>query len=386
MPTKKTKKRKIALIAGSRGEWAYYRPIINEILKRPNLDYSIIATNMHVLDTFGSSLSEIEKDGFKVHATVFNTFDGYNHVTMVKSLSVFMLQLPELLNQMEADMVLIAGDRGEQLMAAIVGAHMYLPVAHIQAGETSGNIDGVTRHAITKYAHIHFTASKDAYDRVIRMGEQKERVHLVGASQLDNFAQGLTTTPEEIYKKYPLKKGGPNMLFVFHSVTEEFARMAEYMDNVMSVIREFGFPTVIITNNSDAGSAIVRRKVREYQTPSMHLIDNVSNKDYLGMLNVVDVIVGNSSSALIEAPTFKLPAVNIGNRQAGRQHTINVIHAGYDSDQIRKAIKKAMSPSFREKMKRCKNPYGDGRSAKRIVDILENAVIDKNLLVKKLTY
>src|SRR3989344_7070028 len=134
----KSKKRKIAIIAGSRGEYGYFRTVIKEIIKRSDLDYGIIASNMHVLDTFGSSIEEIKKDKLKVHAAIHNTFDGYTHMTMVKSLSVFMLQLPELLKQMEADMVLIAGDRGEQLMAAITGSHIYIPVAHIQAGEGSG--------------------------------------------------------------------------------------------------------------------------------------------------------------------------------------------------------------------------------------------------------
>ncbi len=386
MQKKATKKRKVAIIAGSRGEYGYFRPIIREMMKRKNIDYSIIATNMHVLEAFGNSISEIERDGFKIHASIFNTFDGYNHLTMVKSLSVFMLQLPELLRQMEADMILIAGDRGEQLMAAVVGAHLYLPVAHIQAGEISGNIDGVTRHAITKFAHIHFAAHKDATDRIIRMGEEKHRVHLVGAPQLDDFLGGYIVPPEEIFKKYNLKKNETNLLFVFHSVTEEFRHMEKYMDDIMSVIKEFGFPTILITNNSDAGSAIVRRKIHEHKTPFMRLMDNVPNADYAGIMNVVDVIIGNSSSGLIEAPTFKLPAVNIGNRQAGRLHGINVINVGYSKDDIRKAIKKALSPAFREKMKKCKNPYGDGKSAKRIVDILEKVPIDDKLLVKKLSY
>lgn len=387
MPLKNNKKkRKIILITGSRGELSYFHPIIGEIKRRPNLDYSMIVTNAHPLDIFGSTINEIKKDKFKIDEIIYNTLDGYNHITMAKSLGIFMLHLPELFKRIKPDIILVAGDRGEQLMAAIVGAHMYIPVAHIQSGEISGNIDGVTRHAITRFAHIHFAAYKEAANRIIRTGEEKSRVHLVGAPQLDGFISGRVTSRKEIFNKYRLKEGQPNFLFVFHSVTEEYEQTAKNVDNIMSVIKEFGYPTIIITNNSDAGSAIVRRKIREHQQSFMHLLDNVTNADYAGFLSVVDVIIGNSSSGIIEAPVFKLPAVNIGNRQAGRMRAINVIDVGYDKDEIKKAINLALSKTFKKKMEKCTSPYGDGHSAKRIVDILEKIEINDNLLVKKLTY
>ena len=213
----------------------------------------------------------------------------------------------------------------KRLIGAIVGAHLYLPVAHIQAGELSGNIDGVTRHAITKFAHIHFASNKDAAVRLIRMGEEKKRVHLVGAPQLDKLLFGPVTSKKEIFKRFSLKKGAPNLLFVFHSVTEEYEHMAEYMDNVMSAIVDLGFQTVVLANNSDAGSMIIRNKISEYKKPFMHITHNVSRADYAGLMNSVDAIVGNSSSGILEAPTFKLPAVNIGNREVGRVRGINVI-------------------------------------------------------------
>lgn len=382
----KTQKRKIVMITGTRAEFSYYHPIIEEIQKRPGLDYGIIATNTHLLDSFGRTIDQIYKDKFKIDATIFNTFDGYNLVTMAKSLSVFMLQLPEILERIKPDLILIAGDRGEQLMAAIVGAHLYIPVAHIQAGEISGNIDGVARHAITKFAHIHFASNKDAFDRIIRMGEEKKRVYLVGAPQLDKLVRGPITPSKEIIKKFSLDKNGPNLLFVFHSVTEEYKHMARHMDEIMSAIVEVAYPTVIITNNSDAGSTIIRNKINEYKKPFMRVTDNVSRADYAGLMNTVDALVGNSSSGILEAPTFKLPAVNIGNREEGRMRGINVIDVGYDKENIVNGIKRAISPAFKAKLKKCVNPYGDGQSAKRIVDALEKVVIDKDLLVKKLTY
>lgn len=380
------KRRKVAIIAGSRGEWGYFRPVLREIQKSPNLDYGIIASNMHVLDSFGSSISEIEKDGFRVDASVFNTFDGYNHLTMVKSLGVFLLQLPEILKQMGADIVLLAGDRGEQLVGAVVGAHMYLPVAHIQAGEVSGNIDGVTRHAITKFAHLHFASNKDAADRVRRMGEEGHRIHDVGAPMLDELVGGFHTSEKDVYKKFNLVKGKPIMLFVYHSVTEELADLSQHMDEIMKAIKSFDHQIVVILNNSDAGSRVIREKLNEHRNERMRLFPNVPRQDYAGLMRVADVIVGNSSSGIIEAPTFKLPAVNIGNRQKGRQRSSNVIDAGYKASEITKAIKKAVSPAFKKIVARCVNPYGDGKSAKRIVKILESLPIDDKLLIKKITY
>jgi len=383
---KDSQKRKIAIIAGSRGEYGYFRPVIKEIVKRPNLEYGVIVSNMHVLDSFGSTINEIKRDGLKIHASVFNTFDGYNQLTMVKSLSVFMLQLPELLHQMGADFILLAGDRGEQLIGAVAGAYMYIPVAHIQAGEVSGNIDGITRHAITKFVHIHFAANKDAASRVLRMGEEPHRVFDVGAPMLDELVGGFITPKKEIYRKFSLNKKKPIVLLVVHSVTEEFDQTEKQMENIMKAVSKFGYQTIIILNNSDAGSSVLRRGIMRNKKPFMSIFPNMKRQDYAGLLNVADVIVGNSSSGIIEAPTFKLPAVNIGNRQKGRMQSTNVINVGYLVNEIEKGIKKAISPSFKRVAKECINPYGDGKSSKRIVDVLESIPIDDKLLIKRITY
>lgn len=383
---RKKSKRKIAIIAGSRGEYGYFRPVIKEIEKRKNLDYGIIASNMHMLDSFGSSIDEIKNDNLKIHAEVFNTLDGYNHLTMVKSLSIFMMQLPELLKQMNADIILLAGDRGEQLIGAITGAHMYIPVAHIQAGELSGNIDGVTRHAITKFAHIHFTANDDAAQRVLKMGEEPHRVHNVGAPMLDELVDGYMTPKEKIYKKFSIDKNKPLVLVVQHSVTEEFDQTERQIEETMKTVSKLGYQTIIVLNNSDAGSSTLRRIILRNKKPFIRIIPNMRRQDYAGLLNVADVIVGNSSSGIIEAPTFKLAAVNIGNRQKGRIQSTNVINVGYVSKEIEKAIEKAISPDFQKIVSKCINSYGDGKSSKRIVDILESIIVDDKLLIKRITY
>ena len=284
-------------------------------------------------------------------------------------------------------MVLLAGDRGEQLVAAIVGAHLYLPVAHIQAGEVSGNIDGVSRHAITKFAHLHFAANKDAARRVLRMGEEKRRIHTVGAPMLDELVAGFVTPKKDIYRKFNLIPGKPVMLIAEHSVTEEFNDTARHIRETMEAVKRFPeFQKVIILNNSDAGSTTLRRVIMEHKDDTMQVFPNVKRQDYAGLMRVAKVLVGNSSSGLIEAPTFKLPAVNIGNRERGRLCGTNVIHAPHERGAIERAVKKALSPAFRKRVQTCVNPYGDGKSSKRITDILERVPIDDTLLIKRITY
>ena len=386
MLNKQSKKRKIAIITGGRMEFGYTRPVIREIQKRANLDYEIVACNTHLLDTFGKTIQEIQQDGFKIGAAMHNTLDGYNHTTMVKSLGVFLLELPGVIERMKPDIILIAGDRGEQFIGAMVGAHMYIPVAHIQAGELSGNIDGMTRHAISKYAHIHFAANEDAAIRLKKMGEQKFRVFNVGAPQLDEFRTIKTPSAQEIRKKFGLEKNKPAILLVQHSVTEEFDKTKEQMENSLKAVASFNCPTVIILNNSDAGSRMIRNAVNAYPAPHMKVFEPVSRPEYAGLMKTCDVLVGNSSAGVIESPLFHIPVVNIGNRQKGRMQSTNVINSSYRTDDIRQSIEKALSPSFKKSALKAPSVYGDGRSAKRIADILETVPLDDKLVVKELAY
>jgi GDP/UDP-N,N'-diacetylbacillosamine 2-epimerase (hydrolysing) len=383
---KEQKPRKVAIIAGSRGEWGYYRPIIREIEKRPGLDYGLVVSNMHLLDRFGSSIDEIRKEGFKIDAVVHNTLDGYSRLTMVKSLSIFLLQLPEILQSMGADMVLIGGDRGEQLMAAITGAHLYLPVVHIQAGEVSGNIDDASRHAIAHFAHLHLASNKDAAERLHKMGEQDFRIHVVGAPQLDELIEGKVTPKPELWKKLGLTENKPTIMVLQHSVTEEFERAGEYMTQTLRAADSFDAQIIVVQNNSDAGSGLAAQAIVENRTPKMKVFPNLAREEYAGLMASVDVLVGNSSSGLLEAPSFKLPAVNIGNRQIGRLQGKNVINVPHETEAIRKGIAQALNPEFKASLADCANPYGDGKSAKRIADLLEQTPIDEGLLVKRLTY
>jgi len=278
----------------------------------------------------------------------------------------------------------VSGDRGEQLMAAIAAAHMNIPVAHIQAGEVSGNIDGSMRHAITKISHIHFASNKDAYERVIRLGEEPSRVHNVGAPLVDELTTEGFTDPD-IRSKYNIPEG-KLFLAVMHPVTEEFGTSYSFAETVLSAINEFDSNVVLILPNSDAGSGEVRRAINANKKSNYHVFKNLSRSDYASLLKECDVMVGNSSSGIMEAPTFRKPVVNIGRRQEGRQQASNVINTPVNKDLIEKAIREALSEGFKKRLSTCVNPYGDGRSSERIIKILKDIRIDDKLLVKKITY
>ncbi len=375
------------VITGSRGEWGYIRPILRLIEEKKEVEYILVVTNMHLLPAYGNSYKEIENDGFKIHYKVHMSLDGYSHVTQAKSLGIFLSSLPDIIENERPDWILLAGDRGEQLMGAIAAAYTYTPVAHIQAGELSGNIDGMTRHAIGKLVHIHFAANQDAADRLIKLGEEAFRVHNVGAPQIDEMVKAQFTALPEIEEKLCVKLSGGYILGVMHPVTEEADKAEMQAEIFIKAMNRFDIPKIIILPNNDAGSKGVKIAINEYRQGEYHMYANLKREDYLGLLKNANCIVGNSSSGLLEAPTFKVPAVNIGRRQNMRFRGINVIDVPFEEEKVVMAIEKAMSKEFRNYLaEKCTNPYGDGHSSERILELLLNTKVEQKLLVKKLTY
>ena len=379
--------KKIMIITGSRGECGYIRPILKLIKEREDVKAVLVVTNMHLLPAYGSSYKEIENDGFHIDYKVHMSLDGYSHVTQAKSLGIFLSSMPDIIENEKPDWILLAGDRGEQLMGAIAGAYTYTPVAHIQAGEVSGNIDNMTRHAIGKLIHLHFASNQDAADRLIKLGEEEFRVHNVGAPQIDEMVSAQYTPLSEIEDKLCIRLQDGYLLGVMHPVTEEADKAEMQAEVFIKALNQFPIPKVIILPNNDAGSNGVKRAIQEYREGEYYMYANLKREDYLGLLKNTKCIVGNSSSGLLEAPTFKVPAVNIGRRQNMRFRGINVIDVPFETKQVVSAIEKAMSHEFRAYLdKECVNPYGDGHSSERILDLLINTPIDQTLLVKKLTY
>lgn len=381
-------KRTIALVTGSRGEWGYIRPLLREIEASDDFDHALIVTNLHLLTDFGHSVTEIENDRVRIADRIFMALDGYTPASMAKSLGVFLMGVTDALVRIKPHFVLLAGDRGEQFMAAVAASHMNIPVAHIQAGELSGNIDGITRHAIARFAHLHFASNEEAAARLRRTGEEDFRVFVTGAPQLDDLVGGDVATRDEVARLCQIDPASPTLLFVQHPVTEEYDEVTQQVEETLSAICDLGVQTVAVFPNNDAGSEEARRALERSRRPFIRIERNLPRRVYAGLMGMASAMVGNSSSGLIEAPLFRLPAVNVGDRQRGRVRGRNVIDVPCDRAAIKAAIERAMSPAFRAELGRGEdNPYlGNGQAARTILDILRRVRVDERLLKKQLAY
>ena len=379
--------KKIMILTGSRGEWGYIRPIMKLANQRDDIKVILVVTNMHLLSSYGDSYKEIENDGFNIDYKINMSLDGYNHVTHAKSLGICLMGLPDIIDVEKPDWILLAGDRGEQLMGAIAASYTYTPVAHIQAGEVSGNIDGMARHAIGKLVHMHFATNEDAATRLIKLGEEPFRVFNVGAPQVDEMVQAKYTELDEIEEEYNLDLSNGYVLAVMHPVTEEASKAGKQAEIFVNCLNKIKLPKIVILPNNDAGSIMVKDTILSNKKGQYYIYSNLKREVYLGFLKNAKCIIGNSSSGLLEAPTFKIPAVNIGRRQDMRFRGINVIDVPFDENKIDEAVQKAMSIEFREYLHdKCENPYGDGHSSERILDLLINTKVDEKWIIKKLTY
>ena len=378
--------RHILFVTGSRGEWGYVRPILRRIESHDGLRHSLVVTNMHLLPEFGASRREIAADGFEIDQEIFMALDGFTGVSMAKSLGVFLASVADTFARLRPDLGLLAGARGEQLMTAIAAAHVNVPIAHVQAGEVSGNVDGQTRHALARYAHIHFAANEDAAERLARSGEEPFRIHTVGAPQLDELIAETPADREELARRYHLDPARPIILVVQHPVTEQARLAGEQMAETLAAAAALGEQAVLIYPNNDAGSAELRSEIDAARGPWLHVERNLPRREYAGLLREAAVMVGNSSSGVIEAPSFGLPAVNVGRRQEGRLQAANVVNVPHERDAILAALRRAITPEFRASLDGAANPYGDGRASERIVDVLAEVPLDESLLYKRLTY
>ena len=375
---------KLLFLNGSRGEWGYIKPII-DLCKKNKIEYGICATNMLLLNNYGNLVKKIKENRYKIVDEIYMSIEGNNHHTMTKSLGLFLCSFVETIKREKPDWVVLAGDRGEQLMGAIAASYTYTPVAHIQAGEKSGNIDGVARHAIGKFVHIHFAANLDAVKRLCLLGEEEFRIHNVGAPQLDDLVNIKILNKISILNKLGLPKSD-FILIVQHPVTEQMNEVSNQVDILINSLKEINLNKIWILPNNDAGSNSIRRGLLKERKSDTFVFDNLNRDDYLALLKNCLAIVGNSSSGLLEAPTFKTPAVNIGRRQNNRLQGKNVINCEYDFHKLKEAIKVAISKSFKISISDCVNPYGEGNSAQKILKTLMNTEINDKLLIKNLTY
>lgn len=383
-------KRKIAVLTGARAEYGLLRPVMKKISNSPKLELITLVTGSHLIHKFGYSLSEIEEDGFKIDYKIsmypeeFKSSDK-NHIP--KYLGRGIIGVTTALEKSKPNILVVLGDRGEALIGAIAAAYLNIPIAHIQGGDhcVGGDIDDSIRHAITKLSHIHFPATSKSAGKILQMGEEKWRIFISGATALDSILREKLPAKEKIEEALNLELNQPTILVLQHAVSSETKYAGEQMRETMEAIKELKKQTIVLYPNADPGSSSIISVIEEYKGyPFIHIYKTLPHDIYLGLMKTVAVMVGNSSSGIIEAPSFKLSVVNIGIRQIGREKANNTIDVDYKKDEIIEGIKKALyDEKFSGQVKECVSPYGDGRAASRMVKVLSSIEINKKLLQKK---
>ncbi|UCC91687.1 MAG: UDP-N-acetylglucosamine 2-epimerase (hydrolyzing) [Candidatus Aenigmatarchaeota archaeon] len=380
--------RKVCVVTGTRAEYGLLKPVMEEIKKSENLRLYLIVTGMHLSKEFGYTKNEIIKDGFKIDSEFRMNPPKDTPASMSISIGKGIVKFSESFSLIKPDIVLVLGDRIEPLAATIASSYMNIPIAHIHGGDVSEGLDESARHAITKFAHMHFPATKKSAERISKMGEEKWRIFVVGAPCLDTILEIKFPKRKYIENKFDIDPDKPLILVLQHSVTTEPEKAGEQIIETLEAIKKLGEQTIIIYPNSDAGGREIIKQIKKYEKLSfLSVYKSIDHKDYLSLLKYASVLVGNSSCGIVESPAFKIPVVNIGTRQDGRERSTNVIDVGHDRNVISTKIKKTIyDKKFIKGVKKCKTPYGHGNASKRIVKILSDMKIDKNLLQKKMTY
>jgi UDP-hydrolysing UDP-N-acetyl-D-glucosamine 2-epimerase len=373
--------KKVCVVVGSRANYSSIKTAMREIGRHPGLQLQLVVGASALLDRYGTVLDLIERDGFEPDERVFMLIEGETPSTMAKSTGLGLLELPTAFERLRPHIVITVGDRFETMATALAATYMNIPLAHTMGGEVSGNIDESIRHAVTKFAHIHFPACTDAAERIVRMGEDPATVHVVGCPRMDLVAEVLAAPADGLSEIFGEGVGGsfdldePFLLVSQHPVTTEYGDGERQITETLRAVGDVGLPAIVLWPNADAGAEDIARgirKFREHEDDSrMHFFKNLPTNDYVRLMRKTACIVGNSSSAIREGSFIGTPAVDIGLRQAGRQRGSNVLATGYDRADIAAAIARqvAHGPFESEPI------YGDGHAGERIADVLSRVEV-----------
>ena len=370
--------RKICVVVGSRANYSSIKSAMRAIQAHPDLELQLVVGASALLDRFGSVVEVIEADGFKPDAKVNMIIEGETPMTMAKSTGLGLLELPTIFDLLKPDVVISVGDRFETMATAIAAAYMNIPLAHTMGGEVTGTIDESVRHAVTKLAHIHFPANRQAAERIIRMGEDPDTVHVVGCPRIDvvaEIARNDNQLPEQAWLEYEgvggqINLNEPFLLVAQHPVTTEYGQGERQIAETLMALHQLKMPTIMLWPNVDAGSEDVARGMRKFREHYPHdyvrFYKNFPVETYVRLMMRCGCMVGNSSAAIREGAFLGLPAVNIGIRQMGRERGSNVTDVDHDREQIVDAIRRQLSngryPS--------EPIHGDGHAGERIADVL----------------
>lgn len=370
-------KRKICVVTGSRAEYGLLKPLLDEIKEDKGLTLQLIATGMHLSPEFGYTYKAIEKDKFHIDDRIEILLSSDTPTSISKSMGLAIMGFAEAYQRLKPNILIALGDRFEIFSAVSAALVSRIPVAHLYGGEvTEGAFDDAFRHSITKMSHLHFTSTEQYRQRIIQLGEHPDRVFNVGAIGLDNIKKLKLLTKKELEKSLNISFNRRNLLVTFHPVTLEHNTAEEQFQNLLDVLNELENTNIIFTKaNADTGGRIINEMIDEYVLINSHksaASASMGQLKYLSTLQFVDAVVGNSSSGLIEAPSFKIGTINIGDRQKGRIRSNSIIDCHPSKQGIRNAIKKLYSQEFQNSLKSTISPYGDGNSAERIKKIIKS--------------
>jgi UDP-N-acetylglucosamine 2-epimerase (non-hydrolysing)/GDP/UDP-N,N'-diacetylbacillosamine 2-epimerase (hydrolysing) len=376
--------RRIAAITSSRADYMHLYWVLRELSARPEVELSTIAMGPHLSPEFGTTVEQIERDGFKPRR-VECLLSSDTDIGMAKTIGVATLSLADLLGEIRPDLLLLIADRYEMLAPASVALALRIPIAHIEGGEISeGAIDDAVRNALTKLSHIHFTSTAGARERVIALGEDPARVHQFGAPSLDHLRRATLPGRDEVERKINTRLASPVVVVGYHPVTV-LRDTVEEADALFRALEQIDGQLLFCYPNADAGSRLLLERTQGFvgRRQSAKLFVNFDPLTYWGLLRLADLFVGNSSSGIIETASFALPTVNVGIRQRGREHGANVLDAGARSEAILAQIERALDPGFRASLQGMVNPYGDGQAAEKIARVLAETSLDEEFIVKR---
>ena len=372
------------MVTGSRAEYGLLYWLLKEIQATPEFDLQIAATGMHLSPEFGSTYQKIENDGFIINEKVEMLLSSDTPSAISKSTGLGMIGFADAYNDLKPDLLIVLGDRYEIFAATTVAMFAKIPIVHIHGGETTqGAFDEAIRHSITKMAWWHFVATEEYKNRVIQLGESPSRVYNVGGLGVDSIQKSNLLSKKELTNKMGLKFSKKNLLITYHSVTLEDGTSQQYFKSLLNALNELKDTYLIFTlPNSDSDGRVIQRMIKDFIANNGERsisFTSMGSINYLSTLQFVDGVVGNSSSGLAEAPTFKIGTINIGDRQDGRMKAESVIDCNPDQKSITTAIKKLYSNRFQNKLKTVSNPYGKGKATEKIMKILKKTKIPDDL-------
>lgn len=380
--------RTIAVVTGTRAEYGYLKPLMQAIQIDPELRLLPIITGMHLLPQFGNSYRIVKKD-FPAARKIPMIYAGDQLKDMAEYLASGINNFARFFDKNHPDILVVLGDRSESFAAALAAFYLNIPIAHINGGDVSGTtIDESIRHAITKLSHIHLVHTKENAERVERMGEDKKRIFITGALTLDTILHSPLPSKKEIFEKYHLNPDKTTYLAIQHPITTLKDRGYSQLKELLGALDTLKEQTIFLYPNSDAGGKTFIKLILTYgKKPFVHTVKNMPHEEYLSILKSVDLMIGNSSSGIIEAPSFKIPVINIGSRQQGRQRSANILDVQPEKNKILKAIDFALhDKGFQRKVHTCKNQFGNGTAAQKMIKIFKELPLDEQLIQKQITY